>query len=146
MENTDHLLRAIVQRPDRPLASLSVMAIQGGKITYQQQFGDRYIDQHDPAKNLKADANTLYRVASVSKMVTAIAAMRLVEQGRLNLDADIGNYLGYRVRNPHYPQTAITARMLLSHTSSLRDDAGYNFPADVSMQSFLVPGGAHYGD
>ncbi|MDE2429281.1 MAG: serine hydrolase, partial [Burkholderiales bacterium] len=38
------------------------------------------------------------------------------------------------------------ARMLLSHTSSLRDDAGYNFPAEVSMQSFLVPGGAHYGD
>lgn len=137
-------LAAIVAQPDQALASLSVLAIKSGKVIYQQQFGQRYIDQQNPANSLPADSQTLFRVASVSKMVAAIGAMCLVEQGMLNLDADISNYLGFKFRNPHYPDIAITTRMLLSHTSSLRDDGGYNFPADVSMQNFLQPGGKNF--
>ena len=137
-------LAAIAARPDQTLASLSVLAIKSGKIVYQQQFGQRYFDQKNPANNLPADTHTLYRVASVSKMVAAIGAMCLVEQGKLDLEADISSYLGFQLRNPHYPDAVITTRMLLSHTSSLRDDGGYNFPADVSMQSFLRPGGKNY--
>lgn len=137
-------LAAIVTQPDKALTSLSVLAIKSGKIVYQQQFGQRYIDQQNPANSLPANHQTLFRVASVSKMVAAIGAMCLAEQGKLDLDADISNYLGFQLRNPHYPDKAITTRMLLSHTSSLRDDGGYNFPADVSMQSFLQTGGKHY--
>ncbi|MBC3907221.1 serine hydrolase domain-containing protein [Undibacterium umbellatum] len=137
-------LAAIAARPDKTLASLSVLAIKSGKVVYQQQFGQRYFDQKNPANNLPADTQTLYRVASVSKMVAAIAAMCLVEQGKLDLEADISSYLGFQIRNPHYPDRVITTRMLLSHISSLRDDGGYNFPADVSMQSFLQTGGKNY--
>ncbi|HYJ29055.1 MAG TPA: serine hydrolase [Allosphingosinicella sp.] len=61
------------------------------------------------------------RVASVSKLVVALGAMRLVEQGRLDLDADVSRWLGWELRNPAFPDTAITMRMLLSHTSSLQD-------------------------
>ncbi|MFM5906483.1 MAG: serine hydrolase, partial [Novosphingobium sp.] len=43
------------------------------------------------------------RVASVSKLVTAIGVMRLVDQGRLNLDRDVSDYLGWPVRNPAFP-------------------------------------------
>lgn len=146
MSNTDQVLRAVVEHPTQALASLSVLAIKDGKIVYEKQFGRRYANQAEPAKELPADANTLFRIASVSKMVASVGAMILVEQGKLDLDADISQYLGFKVRNPHFPDEAISTRMLLSHTSSLRDDAGYNFPINVNLQSFLVPGSANYGD
>jgi len=133
---TDQQLLAIFRQPQRPLASLSVMAIRAGKVVYEQQFGERYIAD-DAAASLPANADTLFRVASVSKMVTALGAMRLVEQGKLALDTDVSRYLGYPLRNPYYTDAAITLRMLLSHTSSLRDDGGYNFPPQVSLQSVL---------
>jgi CubicO group peptidase (beta-lactamase class C family) len=146
MSTTDLALRAVVDQPAQELASLSVLAIRDGKVVYERQFGRRYIDDANKANDLAADNNTLYRIASVSKMVAAIGAMTLVEQGKLDLDADISRYLGAKIRNPHFPDVAITTRMLLSHTSSLRDDAQYNFPINVSLQSFLVPGAANYGD
>ena len=66
---------------------------------------------------------TCFRIASVTKWVTAIGLMMLYDQGRLDLDKDISEYLPFKVRNPAYPDTPITARMLLSHTSSLSPDA-----------------------
>jgi len=133
---TDQQLQAIVSQPQRPLASLSVIAIRAGEIVYEQQFGERFIPT-TAAVGLPANADTLFRIASVSKMVTALGVMRLVEQGKLALDTDVSRYLGYTLRNPYYPDAAITLRMLLSHTSSLRDDGGYNFPANTSLQSVL---------
>ncbi len=65
------------------------------------------------------------RIASISKLVVAIGVMRLVEQGKLDLDADVSNTLGWSLRNPAFPDAPITLRMLLSHTSSLTDLAGY---------------------
>ncbi len=65
------------------------------------------------------------RIASVSKLVTTLGVMRLVEQGKLNLDDDVSKRLGWILRNPAFPDTPITLRMLLSHTSSLTDNAGY---------------------
>ena len=66
---------------------------------------------------------TCFRIASVTKWVTAIGLMTLYDQGKLDLDKDISEYLPFKVRNPAYPDTPITARMLLSHTSSLSPDA-----------------------
>ena len=65
------------------------------------------------------------RIASVSKLLLAIGVLRLVEQGKLSLDADASRYVGYTLRNRAFPDTPITLRMLLSHTSSLTDNAGY---------------------
>ena len=61
------------------------------------------------------------RVASVSKLIVALGVMRLVEQRRLDLDADVSSLLGWQLRNPAFPDTPITMRMLLSHTSTLQD-------------------------
>ena len=66
---------------------------------------------------------TCFRIASITKWVTAIGLMTLYDQGRLDLDRDISDYLPFPVRNPAWPDTPITARMLLSHTSSLSPDA-----------------------
>ena len=66
------------------------------------------------------------RLASLSKVVTTTAIMQLREQNKLVLDNDISDYLGYPVRNPHYPSQPITVRQLLMHTSGLADSGGYN--------------------
>ncbi|MFZ6645086.1 serine hydrolase domain-containing protein [Undibacterium sp. TJN25] len=145
MPPLDQQLQSIVSNPLRPLASLSVLAIRDGKVTYLHSFGERRIDVSGGSKGEAAGSQTLYRVASVSKLVAAIAALHLVEQGKLDLDADISRYLGFNVRNPYFPDTAITTRMLLSHTSSLRDEGGYSFPVDVTLGSVLLPAGKNYG-
>lgn len=141
----DQRLRLVLEKPAQELASLSAMAIKNGQVVYQAQFGSRRIDANDVTKNQPANEKTLYRIASISKMVTAIGAMVLVEQGKLDLDRDASDYLGFTFRNPHFPKRVITTRMLLTHQSSLRDDAGYSFPFGQTLQSFLVPGAAHYG-
>jgi len=53
--------------------------------------------------------------------VVAVAALQLVERGKLNLDADINTYLPFVVRNPRYVDTPITMRQLLAHVSSISD-------------------------
>lgn len=141
----DAELAAIVADPARALASLSVLAVRSGKVVYQRQFGRRFIDAANPAHDRPANAATLYRIASISKLVTAIAAMKLVEDGTLSLDADVSGVLGWRLRNPHFPDSPITLRMLLSHTSSLRDDGGYFWDAGVALKDVLAPGGPLYG-
>ncbi|MFZ4479959.1 MAG: serine hydrolase domain-containing protein, partial [Rhodoferax sp.] len=141
----DQELKAVLDDPGKPLASLSALAIHGGEIVYQGHFGMRVIDASNPQRSLPADGQTLFRVASISKLVTAIGAMQLVEQKRLDLDADISQYLGFRVRNPNFPHAVISARMLLNHTSSLRDAAGYSFAPEQSLQSVLDPNGDNYG-
>ncbi len=142
----DRELEAIAGDPTRELASLSVLAVRNGQVAYERHFGRRYIDVSGRGGDKPAGADTLYRVASISKLVTALGVMRLVEQGVLDLDADIGGYLGYAVRNPAFAQVAITLRMLLTHTSSLRDDAGYYlFEEDTHLRELLTPAGRLHG-
>ena len=82
--------------------------------------------------------DSLIRVASISKLVAAIGVMRLVEQGKLDLDRDVGTYLKFPVRNAAFPSTAITLRQLLSHTSSLRDGETYALPLGETLQHALA--------
>jgi len=84
---------------------------------------------------LKADS--LVRVASISKLVTAMGVMRLVEQGALDLDQDISRYLGHAVRNPAFVDTPLTLRLLLSHRSSLRDADNYALPLGATLKQAL---------
>ena len=84
--------------------------------------------------------DTLVRVASVSKLVTTLGIMRLVEAGTLDLDRDVSDYLGWRLRNPAFPTTPVTLRMLLSHTSSLLDAGDdYAVPLGRSLQGAIGP-------
>jgi CubicO group peptidase (beta-lactamase class C family) len=56
--------------------------------------------------------------------------MQLVEAGKLSLDDDFSKLVGFQVRNPKFPNTVITLRMIMSHTSSVNDSQGY-FSLDV---------------
>lgn len=143
-DQLDGELLAIVNDSTKPLASLSVLAVRAGAVVYQKQFGNKFIDSAKPENNQPADAETLYRVASISKMITTLGVMKLVEEGKLDLDRDISDYLGYSLRNPNFPDDAITVRMLLSHTSSLRDEGGYYWEAKNQLKDVLLPGGKLY--
>jgi len=79
----------------------------------------------DVAAKRAVTADNPVRVASISKLVTAVGAMRLVEQGKLDLDADLSPMLGWTLRHPGFPKTPITLRLLLSHRAGLTDAAGY---------------------
>lgn len=137
-------LQAVVDDPAMPLPGLAVVAVRGGAVDYSHQFGNRRLAANGrPAAPLTPD--TLFRIASISKFVTTLGAMKMVEQGRLDLDRDLGDYLGYRLRNPHFPDRAITLRMLLTHTSSLRDEGGFKWAPEVDLREVLLPGGRHYG-
>jgi CubicO group peptidase (beta-lactamase class C family) len=136
----DATLSAIVEDTAHPLASLSVLAVHHGKVSYQQQFGCRHIGA-TAADGLPVTPATLFRIASVSKMMTTLGLMRLVEQGKLSLDQDVGIYLGFSLRNPHFPQQTLTLRSLLSHTSSLRDAGGYAWGPERSLRDVFTAGG-----
>jgi len=85
------------------------------------------------------NADTPFRIASISKMVTALGIMKLVEEGAIDLDAPIDNYLGFPVKHPFHPDTPITTRMLLSHQSSIMDGAAYNRFLSLSYSSSEPP-------
>jgi CubicO group peptidase (beta-lactamase class C family) len=70
------------------------------------------------------DTNTIYSIASITKVVTATAVMQLVDKGLISLDEDINTYLPFNIRNPGLgydlqPNPPITIRHLLSHRSGL---------------------------
>jgi CubicO group peptidase (beta-lactamase class C family) len=72
----------------------------------------------------------LFRIASISKSFSATAIMQLIEQGKLALTDDFSDLVGFKVRNPAFPEAVITLKMVLSHTSSINDSEGY-FNLDV---------------
>lgn len=91
----------------------------------------------DYATKRRATVDDPVRVASVSKLVVALGVMRLVEAGKLDLDRDVSTYLGYGLRNPAFPDAPITLRLLLSHTSGLRDGVDYTIPYGGSVEATL---------
>ena len=92
----------------------------------------------DIAAGRAVTADDPARVASISKLVTAIAVMRLVEQHILTLDGDVSGVLGWRLRNPAFPDAPITLRLLLSHRSSLMDGIDYVLPLDAVLRDALA--------
>jgi len=115
----------------QPAASARVAFDRHGEISVQTA------GLADIGASRKVTADDPVRIASISKLVTAIGVMRLVEQHKLNLDADVSDLLGYRLRNPAFPDAPITLRLLLSHRSSLTDGVDYVLPLDADIRTVL---------
>ncbi len=96
----------------------------------------------DPDRAMSVDS--LMRIASISKHVTTIGFMRLVEQGKIGLEDDSSDHLGFRLRHPLFPATPITPRRLLSHTSGIRNGPSYPVPFGRPLSAALVEGGVQY--
>lgn len=105
---------------DNNAVGLAVAAVKDGRIVYSGTFGYK-----DWEKKVLWEEDDVLRIASISKSFTATSILQLVEQGKLSLDADVSDIMGFVIRNPKYPDTPITVRMLLSHVSSMSDANGY---------------------
>lgn len=104
--------------------SLQIAVAHNGEIIFEGAYG-----LADVENDVAATPDTRYRTASISKWMTATAAMRLVEQGKLDLDKPVQTYC------PEYPEKrwTITVRNLLTHTSGIRHYADYD--GELSLAS-----------
>jgi serine beta-lactamase-like protein LACTB, mitochondrial len=91
--------------------AVSAAVVENGEYAWSAGFGMADLEQFVPATS-----QTLYRLASVSKQMTAVAAMQLSEQGKLDLDAPVQKYC------PAFPEKGgvITTRLLLGHLAGVR--------------------------
>ena len=106
-------IRAVVleEMGRRGIPGLSLAIVEAGVVRYEAGFGYSDVENDVPAR-----AETVYRLASVSKPMTAVTVLELYEQGRLDLDAPVWRYC------PDFPEKPwpITARELLSHQGGIR--------------------------
>ncbi len=130
------LLMAAQAAPAAPPPQPATVAVsfdrRGTKVVLAEGLADR-------ATGRKVTADDPVRIASISKLVTAMGVMRLVDQGKLDLDRDVSDYLGWKLRNPAFPDKPITLAMLLSHRSSLLDGPDlYIIPLDMTLRQRLA--------
>lgn len=116
------------------ISGVSTVIIKDNQIVTRVNTGYRFIDG---VNSLPMTNDTYLRIASISKLFTALGVMKLHENKKIDLDCDISDYLGFKVRNPYFNNTVITTRMLLSHTSSINDNNGYLIPSGETIEEFL---------
>ncbi len=106
--------------------------LQGDEVIYSKGFG-----YSDIANQHKFSPQTINIIASISKTFIGVAIMKLVEDGKLKLDDPINDYLPFEIWNPHFPETVITIKHLVTHTSSLNGDFddGEKRPSQLVEQS-----------
>lgn len=113
-----HHLESALRRFDTLGACVAVF--QNGEITDVFTYGQKRIGGE------AITADTAFQVGSISKMVANIGLMQLIEQHSLSLETEIGDILGYPVRNPACPDEPITLRQLMTHTAGIRDGMDYH--------------------
>jgi CubicO group peptidase (beta-lactamase class C family) len=135
------------------IPSLAAWVVKDGAIVLEKYYG-----YADIGSQRAADSNTIYGLASVSKLVVVTAVMQLHEQGLIDLDADVNEFLPFAVRNPNYADDKITPYHLLTHTSGLNWPEEENEvpmyykrylldsspPLSEWLPDFILPEGAHF--
>ncbi len=95
---------------------MAVAIVKNGTIIFSKGYG-----LADRERNIPMTPATRFQIASTSKVITAVAVMQLVEEGRIALADDINKFLPFSVRNPMFADRPITVEMVLAHTSSIND-------------------------
>jgi len=122
-EKAEAGIRDIMEQSE--VVGLSVAVVKHNVIIYTHSFGLKDVESNQPLTD-----DCLFRIASISKSFSATCIMQLARAKKISLNDDISDLLGFRVRNPKYPETVITLRMVLSHRSGINDNQGY-FTLDV---------------
>ena len=130
----DGVLPLQLERSD--IAGASVLVMKDGQVLLQKGYGYADLKSKKPV-----DPNsTIFRLASISKLFTWISVMQLVEQGKLNLDTDVNNYLDFQIR-PAFHQP-VTLRNLMTHTGGFEEtinDIIFTDPKEaISIRDYLI--------
>jgi methyl acetate hydrolase len=107
----DKVLRDAVDRGAVP--NVAAIAADAGDIIYQGAAGSKQVDGTEPVT-----VDTQYRIMSMTKMVTTVAALQLVEQGKINLDAPVDEYL------PEFAERQVLSVLTATHLSCAHRPAG----------------------
>src|SRR5206468_6126825 len=113
------------QLRNRNIAGAVVSVVKDGQVLFQKGYG--YADVE--AKKPVLPDQTLFRPGSISKLFTWTAVMQLVEQGKLDLDHDVNDYLDYKIPAT-YPKP-ITLRNVMTHTPGFEETFQDLFVADA---------------
>ena len=109
---------AVKQKIEKEFVGNFAMSIMKGSIVEKELFY---------SKNKKVDKNTIFQVSSLSKFVSTLGIMKLVELGKINLDTPVNHYLKrWQLPKSDFDNEQVTVRRLLSHTAGLTDGLGYN--------------------
>lgn len=110
----NELLNRLIEQ-EKPIG-LGILKTDNKNIVDTFFYGKRSIEN-----NLDVNINTIFRIASISKIIVAMSALILEDEGRLDINEDISTYLGYKVRNPYFKNDIITIKMLMTQSSSICD-------------------------
>jgi len=103
---------------DHDIPAISIALVDDQKIIWQQGFGFADVKQKIPAT-----AKTVYRAGSITKLFTASAAMKLSEQGKINIDQPLAKVLPeFSIRNRYKNADDVTPRNIMTHHSGLPAD------------------------
>jgi CubicO group peptidase (beta-lactamase class C family) len=124
------------QLRNRNIAGAVISVVKDGQLLFQKGYGFADIEDRKPV----LPDQTLFRPGSISKLFTATAVMQLVEQGKLDLDRDVSDYLDFTIPKT-YPEP-ITLRQLLTHTGGFEETLKNLFVAherDIKpLRTYLV--------
>tara|TARA_B100002052_G_scaffold137096_1_gene125659 strand:- start:10025 stop:11521 length:1497 start_codon:yes stop_codon:yes gene_type:complete len=131
------------------IPGLSISVVENENIVWDKHFGYGNIEN-----NILVNENTMYILSSISKTITATALMQLYEDNQFMLDDDIDDYLQFNVNHPDFPFVPITFKMLLSHTSGIKDnwnvmpyyDGDSPLELEYYLNQYFVPGGNLYNE
>ena len=138
VEGEPDSVTSIVKRMDQTqVPGIGIAVIHDGKIDWAKGYG--------VAKGqTKVDTNTLFQAASISKTIAALAALKLVEQGKLQLDVDVNQYLeGWKVEGKLLTDDKpVTLRHLLTHTGgqTVHGFPGYATGTELPSTSDVLAG------
>ncbi len=144
----DEYIPALMKETAIP--GLVIAKITNGKTSLIKTFGyanfktDKLVDE-----------NTQFNIASISKPIMGLALLKLVDEGKLELDKNINEYLSFNIDNPNTEGEIITIRHLATHTSGIADYYDINSYANNQdssttlkqhLVSLLTPSGSLYSD
>jgi CubicO group peptidase (beta-lactamase class C family) len=128
----DGLLPLQIKRDD--IAGATVAVVKDGKLLFAKGYGYADVEKKKPV----SAQDTLFRPGSVSKLFTWTAIMQLFEQGKLNLDADVNQYLDYQI--PEAFGKPITLKNIMTHTPGFEEqikDLFQTNPAKPDLGQYL---------
>ena len=132
------------------IPGVAIVVLRDGETVHSAGYG-----YADVERGRAMTADTPMNLASISKPVLGMGLLRLREEGRLDLDADVNDYLDFEVDNPNVEGERISVRTLAAHTSGIADfldestyvpNADPPMPVGDFVRQLLVPGGARYDD
>ncbi|MEV4370185.1 serine hydrolase domain-containing protein [Nonomuraea sp. NPDC049637] len=127
------------QLKEHQIPGAAIAVVAGGRQVFAQGYGVAEVETGRPV-----DAErTVFAPASVAKLITATAVMQLVERGRIDLNADVNQYLTTFKIDDAYPGRPVTMANLLTHTAGF---AGGDFGTGAATAREVHPLGAHLAD